>query len=205
MKVFMNRASHKGILIVLLAIFAVAFTYAKLAGATSKDLGSYLPAQAAADDLKAYAQTDGAFLAAGLLKDNYDKTKDLSTMLLYPEDQLMIVKMTGAQLQSAFERSVSLYPQPNTSFLQLSGFDVTFSKSAPIGKRITSVTVNGAPLDISKTYTVAMPSSLGLGGLGYFMVWNKSDITKTFTQTTIESILKGKPYVATSPHWSPAP
>ena len=201
----MTKSLFKSIFLFGIAFWVSSIAFAQTPVATTKELGASLPAQAAAQALKNFAHTDGAFFAAGLLKDHYDQTKDLSTLLLYPEDQVMIVKMTGAQLMNAFERSVSLYPQPNTSFLQLSGFDVTFSKSAPINKRITTALVKGTPIDPSKSYTVAMPSSLALGGLGYFMVWKKSNIIKTFQGTTIESVLTGKPYVVTSPHWSVVP
>src|SRR5579863_4910188 len=133
-------------------IGAVLLTVGALALAESKETGADLGAQAASDAIKSAAGADGAFIAAGMLKDGYDKTQDLASMLLYPEDQIMVVKLTGAQVREALERSVSLYPQPNTSFLQLSGFDATFNKNASDGHRITSVNANGSAINNTSTY-----------------------------------------------------
>ncbi|HLK16304.1 MAG TPA: 5'-nucleotidase [Fimbriimonadaceae bacterium] len=173
-----------------------------LAPAETKETGADLGAQAAADAIKSAASADGAFIAAGMLKDGYDKTQDLASMLLYPEDQIMVVKLTGAQVHDALERSVSLYPQPNTSFLQLSGFEATFNKNASDGKRITSVTAGGVPLNNSSTYTVAMPARLAQGGYGFFKIWGLTDIQKTLENATVESVLKGKAYTDSSPRWT---
>jgi 2',3'-cyclic-nucleotide 2'-phosphodiesterase (5'-nucleotidase family) len=165
---------------------------------TSADLG----AQAAADVLKTFAGADGAFIAAGMLKDGYDRSQDLSTMLLYPEDHVMLVKLTGAQVREALERSVSLYPQPNTSFLQLAGFEATFNKNAAEGHRLTAVTAGGAPISNTASFLVAMPARLAQGGYGYFKIWDKPDIVKSFDPSTVESVLKGKPFAATAPRWT---
>jgi 5'-nucleotidase/2',3'-cyclic-nucleotide 2'-phosphodiesterase/3'-nucleotidase/5'-nucleotidase len=112
-----------------------------------------------------------------------------------------VVNLTGAQLRQAFERSLSLYPQPNTSFLQISGFEVTFSRSAATNKRVLNVTASGSALQDGKTYSVAMPSSLGRGGLGYFKIWDKANIKKTYDGVTVESVLRGKSASDTSPRW----
>ena len=164
------------------------------------ELGAHLPSQAAADGLKAYTGVDGAFMAAGLVKESFNRD-DLSSLLQYPTDEVVVVSLTGAQIRAAFERSVSLYPQPNTSFLQLSGFEVSYNKSAAPDQRIVSVTVNGSPIDEKRIYQIAMPSSLGKGGLGYFKIWDKTKITKTFDHVTVESVLKDKKYADTALRW----
>lgn len=173
-----------------------------LALADSKETGADLGAQAAADAIKAAAGADASFIAAGMLKDGYEKTQDLASMLLYPEDQIMVVKLSGIQVREALERSVSLYPQPNTSFLQLSGFEATFNKNASDGHRVTSVTANGAALNNTLTYTVAMPARLAQGGYGYFKIWDKPDIVKTVDGATVESVLKGKLYTESGARWT---
>lgn len=174
---------------------------ASLALCQGPEVGSHLPSQAAADVLRDYASADGAFLAAGLVKSGYQKSDDLSALLQYPSDELVVVTITGAQVKQALEQALSLYPDKNSGFLQISGFEVTFSKSAPSGQRVLSVRSNGASLEESKNYRIAMPSSLGRGGLGYFKLWDKAKITKTFEKVTVESILKGKRYAETSSRW----
>ena len=58
-------------------------------------------------------------------------------------------------------------------------------------------------LENGKTYSIAMPANLGRGGLGYFKIWDKSKIAKTIEGATVESVLKGKRFVESSPRWSP--
>jgi 5'-nucleotidase/2',3'-cyclic-nucleotide 2'-phosphodiesterase/3'-nucleotidase/5'-nucleotidase len=163
-------------------------------------IGSVAAAQNAADALKTAANTDGAFLAAGLMKETFNK-EDLSTMLLYPTDEVVVLNLTGAQLKVAFERSISLFPQPNTSFLQISGFEVTFNRNAAPNARVTTVTAGGAKLEDGKTYSVAMPANLGRGGLGYFKIWDKSKITRTLTGVKMEDVLRGKHTADSAPRW----
>ncbi|RYG39382.1 hypothetical protein EON81_01220 [bacterium] len=182
----------------LLALVSASLVFAQ----GSPETTAHLPSQAAADALRAAAGTDAAFIAAGLVKEG--SKDDLSTILQYPTDEVVVVTLTGAQVKQALERSLSFYPQPNGSFLQLSGFEVVFSKSAS-KSRIVSITASGARLDESKNYTVAMPANLGRGGLGYFRIWDKSKITKTLPGATLESVLKGKKYVETSPRWVAQP
>jgi len=164
------------------------------------ELGSYSPAQCAADALKDYAHTDGAFVAAGLLKASVQKD-NLAAFFEFSSDEIVVVRLTGSQLRQAFERSISVYPMPNSSFLQISGFEVSFNGSAPVGQRIKSATAYGTPIDNSRTYTIAMPARLGRGGFGYFKIWDKADITQTIAGATVESALKGKPVTDTSPRW----
>ena len=178
----------------------VLLTSVAFAADDNPETSAHLPSQAAADVLRQFAGTDLAFLAAGLVKTEYKKD-DLATLLQYPTDEIVIVKLTGSQIKQALERSLSLFPQPNTSFLQLSGVEVTFLKNPPSGSRVQSVTVDGSKIEDSKAYTVAMPSSLGRGGLGYFKIWDKAKITKTFEKETIEGVLKGKKFAETTPRW----
>lgn len=166
--------------------------------------GAHLPSQAAADVIREFAGADGAFLAAGLIKEGPTRTDSLASILQYPADEIVLVHLRGSQIRQAFERSVSLYPQSNSSFLQISGFEVSFSKSASPGQRIMSVMAGSSKLDDERTYSVAMPNTLGRGGLGYFKIWDKSKIAKTLEQT-VEAVLKGKRYVETQPRWSALP
>jgi len=163
------------------------------------DVGPNLAAQSAADALKDFAASDGAFIAGGQLKDAFDRN-DLSTMLQYATDEVVVLSLTGDQIKQAFERSIAMYPSANQSFLQISGFEVTFKKAAS-NIRVVSVTANGAPLDSSHSYTVAMPMNLARGAVGYFRVWDLKHPAKTFPQTTMESVLKGKKATDGSPRW----
>jgi 2',3'-cyclic-nucleotide 2'-phosphodiesterase (5'-nucleotidase family) len=182
-----------------------ALTLLAAAGASSSPgTEAHLPSQAAADVLRDFAGADGAFLAAGLVKD-VPARDNLAALLQFPSDEVVVVKLTGATIRQAFDRSLAFHPQENSSFLQVSGFEITFSRRGDATSRILSITANGSRLDESREYTVAMPSSLGRGGQGYFKLWDKSKIVKTFEGQTVEDVLKGKRFFETSPRWVAQP
>jgi hypothetical protein len=186
----------KRILLISLALVSL------LALAQEKGPGNmaHTGAQAAADAIRTAAGTDGAFLAAKHVKIPF-QAGDLSTMMQYPTEAIVVVKLTGAELKAAFERSAALYPQPNQSFLQISGFTVEISASGAPEKRVTSVkTDSGASLDDAKSYEIAMPAQLGRGGMGYFKIWDKNKIVRT-VEGTLESVLRGKSQSELSPRW----
>lgn len=164
------------------------------------DVGPNLAAQSAADEIRSAAGADAAFLGAGFLKDTFSKD-DLGSMLQYPTDEIVVLSLTGDQIRQALERSVSLYPQPNQSFLQISGIDVVFKKAGAPNSRIVSVNVGGSPLSDGKTYSVAMPSLLAKGGLGYFKIWDQAKVAKR-VERSLESVLKGKRANEGSPRWT---
>lgn len=175
-----------------------------LAGAVSSfagpDTESFGPAQSAADLLRSVTKSDLAFLPAGVLKPGF-KAGDLSGLLLFPTDDVCVVSLSGKQVRQALEKSVGLYPSANPGFLQVSGVTVTFSKKADPGNRVVSATLSGANLDEARKYRVAMPGSLARGGLGYFMVWEKSQIVENVANQNLESILKGKSGTDPAPRW----
>jgi 2',3'-cyclic-nucleotide 2'-phosphodiesterase (5'-nucleotidase family) len=164
------------------------------------DTEAFGPAQAAADLLRAATGADAAFLPAGMLREKFDEN-NLASMLRFPTNGIAVVALTGSQVRQALERSIALYPSPNTSFLQLSGMTVTFAKSAAPDARIVSVTIAGGRLDSARTYQVAMPEPLAEGGLGYFKVWQPSQARRVLEGRTIESILQGQRATETAARW----
>lgn len=182
-------------LVVVCFLLCVAFGRAQ-----SPETGAHLPSQSAADFLREAAGADGAFLAAGLVKEKVTDD-NLASLLQFPTDQLTVVKLTGGKIRLAIERALALFPQPNSSFLQLSGFEVTFSRTLSTGPRVSSITHDEAKLDDNKIYNIAMPSSLARGALGFFRIWDKNDIIKTDTRT-IEDVLKGKKLTVTTARYT---
>jgi len=166
------------------------------------EVGAHSASQSAADLLRDFAGSDGAFLAAGILKTKNFQKDNLASLLQYPTNSIVVLSLSGVQIREAFERSVSLYPQPNEGFLQISGFDVSFKKDGSPNSRIVSITVNGSKLQESKNYNVAMPSTLAHGALGYFKIWENAKTVKVFGKTTVEDVLRGKHAADTLPRWS---
>lgn len=183
--------------------FALLACLPAVAAALGPDTQSDPAGQAIADALREAAGSDVAVVPAGVLKAQTE-ANDLATALQYPTMDIAVVTMSGAQLKDALERSVSLFPSPNTGFLQLSGITATFSKSAAVGSRVATISISGA-FDRAKNYTVAMPGSLARGGMGYFKVWDRTQISKTLQGVTMESLVKGKSKLAKEPRWTEVP
>jgi 5'-nucleotidase/UDP-sugar diphosphatase len=99
-------------------------------------------------------------------------TADAVAALLYdPQERWAVLELTGAQLRSALERSISFAPTPRTFFLQISGLTVVYDPDAPRGRRLKSVSVGFTDLNDTAKYEVAMPESLADGGSGYFTIF----------------------------------
>jgi len=85
------------------------------------------------------------------------------------DSALVTLQVAGATLRKALEHSVSQWPNHAGRFFQISGLQVTYNGKAPVGSRVRSMMVGGAPLDFSKTYTVATDAFVANGGDGYDM------------------------------------
>ena len=78
----------------------------------------------------------------------------------------MKVAVTGARLREALEQGLSRIERAGGGFLQVSGLRMTFDPRQPAGRRVLAVEVGGAPLDPTKTYTVAVVDWIARGGDG---------------------------------------
>ncbi|MDX8343185.1 bifunctional metallophosphatase/5'-nucleotidase [Rossellomorea sp. YZS02] len=91
-------------------------------------------------------------------------------------NDLAIMELTGAEIKTTLERSVSSVPTPSGAFLQVSGLKVKYDSSKPAGERIDSVEIsdgsNYAPLEDTKSYFVATNSFTAKGGDGYEVLAN---------------------------------
>ena len=185
------------------ATVALVFALGLLATAAAQegpDRDAFGPAQSAADIVRSTAYADIALLPAGMMNRDFEGT-DLTKLVRYPGDSIVVAKLTGAQLLAALNRSISLYPSPNSGFLQLSGIEVTFDPDKAPNERVVSVTVGDSKLDEATEYEVAMPISLARGGYGYSSIWDKKVIVRNLEPVTLESALKGKRADEQSPRW----
>jgi LysM repeat protein len=78
-------------------------------------------------------------------------------------------RVTGADIKTALELGVKLYPELNGGFPQVSGMTYSFDPSRPAGARIVEVTIGGQPMDDDKTYVLATNDFMAAGGDGYTM------------------------------------
>jgi len=131
------------------------------------------------DALRSAGKTDLALVNAGSLNPGTLTAGTISqsqidALLSFPNDDVVILPVTGAALRSAVELSLRAYPTSSPAFLQGSGWEGTFNPQAPAGKRLTSLKINGQNISSNSTYQVAMPISLAQGTNGYFAYWNDS-------------------------------
>lgn len=115
----------------------------------------------------------------------------VSKLLPYRDDRVVVLKLTGAQTRQALERSLTLYPQPNAGFLQVSGLKVTFDPTKPAGERVVRVQVGKEgkkDLDPTREYRVATSATLAYGALGYFKVWERSAVERELEKTVGDAL-----------------
>jgi len=129
-----------------------------------------------ADAARAALDADVALIQAGQLRGDILPVGELDEecmqmALLYPGEPLMLTQIPGSKVLEALERGLSALPQPNPGFLQISGMTVIYRPSDAAGRRVVSVTVGAEPLNPTRTYSVAMPSSLAKGAMGYSRVF----------------------------------
>jgi len=82
---------------------------------------------------------------------------------------VVVKEIKGSDIISCLEHGVSLYPEPNGSFPQVSGLSFTINPDKPPGERVRAVQVNGKLLQPDQTYTVATNDFMAAGGDGY--IW----------------------------------
>ena len=79
----------------------------------------------------------------------------------------MVTELPGSQVLAALENGVSQVDKGAGRFPQVSGLTFVYDPTAEVGKRVSEVMVAGAPLDVNKTYKVAVNDYILGGGDGY--------------------------------------
>ena len=110
--------------------------------------------------------------------------------LLFPEESVVMIELTGAELKQALERSLAFVPRPSTALLQVSGVSVSYRSSEMPGQRVTEVRVGSAPLEMDRKYRVAMPISLAKGAMGYYRVYGTAREAKAVGPTLRAAVVK---------------
>lgn len=211
MKLNMNRGIIYGVLLSLLFVASASFAApaAPIATATA-DIENVAPGRAetawgrlVSDALRSAGKTDLALvnagsLSSGTLKAGTINQQQIDALLSFPNDDVVILPVTGTALRSAVELSLRAYPTSSPAFLQGSGWEGTFNSQAPAGKRLTSLKVNGQDVSPNATYQVTMPVSLAQGTNGYFAYWNDSSSRslKTSISTVVTNYLREKHVVS---------
>lgn len=121
-----------------------------------------------ADAFVTIADTDIAFIHSGSLRKDLPggNIRVVDLLDTYPfVDDVIVKEMNGAQIRRALEQSFSL----ERGLLQVSGLEVTYDLTRPIGERLITVARNGRRLTSTEVLTVAAPGFLAEGGDHYAM------------------------------------
>ncbi|MDB5085815.1 MAG: cpdB2 [Bacilli bacterium] len=131
----------------------------------------------AADAMRSFTNSDVAFLNGGGIRANRVipagtlTKKDI--MDSFPFTNFVVkLQVTGDQLYQALENGVSQVEKGAGRFPQVSGIAYSYNPKMPPGSRIGEVSVNGAKLDKTATYTLATLDYVQGGGDGYTMFKN---------------------------------
>ncbi len=97
--------------------------------------------------------------------------RDVLSMLPF-NNPIVKIELSGKLLKEVVEHSVARSAEDSEPgrFPQVSGMSFKFDASKPVGNRVVEIKVGGAPLDESKSYTLATSDFLvSRGGDGYTM------------------------------------
>jgi 5'-nucleotidase len=137
-----------------------------------------------ADVMREFARTDVALMNGGGIRDSLRAGPitlgDIFRVLAF-DNTIVTMRVTGAQLRSALENGVSQVEQGSGRFPQVSGMAFVFDPRRPVGQRVLEVRVGPAPLDPTRTYTLATNDFVAGGGDGYTMLrgapeWRDSQV-----------------------------
>ena len=142
--------------------------YSRIVGETSVPLVRYHQRESnmgnfICDIMRKKTGTDIAFINSGAIRNNIPKgriTMEQVFTLLPFDDILVTMKLTGKQILEIMEQNAKL----EHGILQVSGMEIRYDLSEPVGSRIREVYIGRRALDPEKTYTVTTIDFLAAGG-----------------------------------------
>lgn len=144
------------------------------AGATNSRIGETALGNLIADAFRESLKADAAIMQGGGIRSDriYPAgpltLKNLSEILPFG-NTVVLLEVDGKTIQAALESGVSQIDKQSGRFPQVSGITYHFDPKAAVGSRVSEVKVGGQPLDLAKTYKLAVSSFAAGGGDGYTM------------------------------------
>jgi 2',3'-cyclic-nucleotide 2'-phosphodiesterase (5'-nucleotidase family) len=135
-----------------------------------------------ADAMRWSAQTDAAVTNGGGIRGGklYPPGSAITRRDILSElpfgNRLVNLEIAGRDLKAAIENGLSQLPHSSGRFPQVSGLKIEADVSRPPGDRVVSINLGDAPLDESKTYSVATNDFLQRGGDDYTAFQNAKPI-----------------------------
>ncbi len=128
-----------------------------------------------ADTFRAQTKADVALVNGGSIRaDLTFEPGDLSKRSVYSilpfPNPVVKIELTGDDIRRALEHGVARSAEEAEPgrFPQVSGIRFSFDARRPAGSRVLGITINGQPLGLKKTYTLATTTYIAIdGGDGY--------------------------------------
>lgn len=154
--------------------------YSRVVGETSVPLVRYHQRESnignfICDTMRRKTGTDIAFINSGAIRNNIPKgriTLEQVFTLLPFDNSLVTMKLTGKQILEILEQNAKL----EHGILQVSGMEIRYDISEPVGSRVREAYTGRRSLDPKKTYTVTTIDFLAAGGDAFSPFMGGKDI-----------------------------
>lgn len=115
---------------------------------------------------------------------------------------VVTLETPGQDIIDALEHGLSVYPEPNGGFPQISGMTVKFDPAKEPGSRIVELLIGGEAVDPEKSYVLATNNFMAIGGDKYEMFADNKELgqynafdeilAKYLADHTVEDIVVGE-------------
>ncbi|TDR90053.1 bifunctional metallophosphatase/5'-nucleotidase [Enterovirga rhinocerotis] len=129
-----------------------------------------------AETIREMTGADVALINAGAIRGNAVfapgsvlRRRELLTELPFANIGILL-ELSGQDLVAVLEHGLSSLPDPQGRFPQIAGMRFTYNPREPVGRRVKSVEIGGAPLDPVRRYRFGSTHFLLGGGDGYAML-----------------------------------
>lgn len=139
-----------------------------------------------ADALRGSTGADIAITNGGGIRANkiYHAGSDITRRDILSElvfgNHVALLAVSGRDIKAALENGLSAAPEPSGRFPHISGMTVTADLSKAAGHRVTSIRIDGKPLDEARTYRLATNDFLARGGDGYTVLGKAARLTRDY-------------------------
>lgn len=96
-------------------------------------------------------------------------------------NEITVIEVTGQDILDALTFGAQVYPGSNGGFPQVAGVEYTIlaeDEDPATPNEVIDVTVNGQPLELDKTYSLATNDFMAVGGDGYTMFQGKTVLSE---------------------------
>ncbi|WP_081960748.1 bifunctional metallophosphatase/5'-nucleotidase [Nitrincola sp. A-D6] len=163
-------------------------TYQDDVRTTENALGNLL-----ADVIRAHAGADIGLINGGFIRGErrYEVGDRLTRRDIMREvpfrDQIVLIEVSGTTLLEALENGLSQIEEIKGRFPHVSGMQVTYDTSRPVGQRVLQVQIGGQPLGVNQQYRLATRQFLATGGDGFDMFIGQPSIRYSGQMTRLVS------------------